>query len=259
MRASIFAGTLAHQKAHVEPMAEGFRRHGVEVEVFTGEPTGDVIVVWGWRLGRRHLGGRPVLVMERGYVGDRFAWTSLGFDGLNGRARFPKAQDNGDRWMRLHGDRMRPWRRSGGYVLIMGQVAGDMSLAHVGGNLARWYEAQAAIYGDEARFRPHPDAARRGGAAGPRGVPVIRGDLQAALDGARLVVTFNSNSGVDAVLAGVPTIATDEGSMAWTVSARAEPAEAPNRGAWAADLAWAQWREDEIRMGDAWAALAAIA
>ena len=31
--------------------------------------------------------------MERAYISDRFTWTSLGFDGLNGRAKFPQIND----------------------------------------------------------------------------------------------------------------------------------------------------------------------
>ncbi len=56
-----------------------------------------------------------------------------------------------------------------------------------------------------------------------------------ALAGARAVITFNSNTGVEAVLAGKPTVAIDEGSMAWPVTAHEiiDYPKEPNRLTWA--------------------------
>lgn len=258
MKVSVYAGTLEHQKAHAGPMAEGLRRHGCDVEMFLdGEPTGDAVVVWGWRRGREHLGKRPVLVMERGYLGDRFRWCSLGWDGLNGRARFPDAQDAGERFARHFGALMQPWARREGYALIIGQVPGDMSLEPAGGRLGAWYRDVAGRLDGDVRYRPHPGVLQRGLDDEPPGVSMVGGTLADALAGARVVVTFNSNAGVEAVLAGVPTIATDQGSMAWPMTAHGldEPLVTPDRAAWAARLAWCQWNENEIRSGEAWEAV----
>jgi hypothetical protein len=68
--------------------------------------------------------------------------------------------------------------------------------------------------------------------------------------GAGLVVTFNSNTGVDAALFGRPVIAMDEGSMAWPVAGhQVTEIVMPDRSAWAARLAWCQWTMDEMRSG----------
>ena len=71
-----------------------------------------------------------------------------------------------------------------------------------------------------------------------------------------MVVTLNSNSGVDAALAGVPVIAFDEGSMAWPVAGH-KPQDAihpprPDRLRWAAELAWCQWTDREFETGECW-------
>jgi hypothetical protein len=75
------------------------------------------------------------------------------------------------------------------------------------------------------------------------GADTIKGGLSDALAGAELVVTYNSNTAVDALLAGKLIHAEDEGSMAWGWKDRAE---------WAARLAWRQFSMDEIRSGFAW-------
>ena len=74
--------------------------------------------------------------------------------------------------------------------------------------------------------------------------------LDEALDKAGLVVTYNSNSGVDAVLAGVPTYAADPGSMVWDVSSREFLPTTPDRAIWSQRMSFTQWLPDEIEKGD---------
>lgn len=213
----------------------------------------DVTVTWGVRGGRRGLmarqnsnGGRH-LVMERGYLGNREHWTSLGLDGLNGRAEFPMIDDP-SRFDEHFGHLLQSWKQGSGYALIMGQVKGDCSVLNV--DLDQWYrDARKRLEskGWEVRFRPHPLC--------------VVGDnrsLEEDLSGAELAVTFNSNSGVDAALAGVPVHAEDEGSMALPVASREYSVIRPNRSQWAARLAWYQWTMDEIARGEAWMRLREI-
>lgn len=189
--------------------------------------------------------------MERGYLGDRFAWTSLAWNGLNGLAEFPHVEATADRFEENF--TMQPWKTGGDYVLIMGQVPGDQSLR--GMDLMPWYgqvamNAQTA-YEMPVMFRQHPLSLPRGRQR-PRYTQPSVGSLQEALDGAAVVVTFNSNSAVDAVVAGVPSVALDRGSMAWDVSAhRLGDIRRPDREAWAHRLAWRQWIIGEIEDGTA--------
>lgn len=194
--------------------------------------------------------------MERGYLGDRFSWYSLGWNGLNGNAEFrtyPR-DDNGMRFHRNHGALMKPWRdgSQGRYVLLLGQVPGDAALR--GQDLLPWYRTAALnahnAYEMPVRFRNHPVAEQRGYRLNPSYTERIEGTLEEALAGAFVAVTYNSNSAVDAVLAGVPTVTVDRGSIAWDVCAHHVGSIArPDRGPWASRLAWKQWRLNEIAQG----------
>jgi hypothetical protein len=138
-------------------------------------------------------------------------------------------------------------------VLILGQVTGDASISGVV-NIWGWYQETAVALkkaGHEVRFRKHPKEPQR------RVLPTMKqvgGTLDEALAKAKWAVTFNSNSGVDAVLAGTPAVTINKGSMAWAVTGHkpTEPPPMPDRTAWAYRIAYCQWSLDEIRNGDAW-------
>lgn len=194
---------------------------------------------------------RSVLVMERGYIGDRFSWYSLGWNGLNGNATFPD-KDEPSRF-REHFS-MRPWKEGGDYVLLIGQVPGDMSIHAVAIN--HWYrrtaeEAKKAL-GLPVFFREHPVAVKRHLRVMVPKVEKIGGDLLGAFEGARCVVTYNSNTAVEAVLAGIPSVTADRGSMAWEVTSHDFNLVKPDREAWASRLAWCQWTLEEMANGTAW-------
>jgi hypothetical protein len=242
-----------------DAFAEGLRVHGIEPEFrHTGNiRASDLAVIWAHRhkalFQTQRQAGAHYLVMERGYVGDihaRRKWTSLGFDGLNGRAVFAKDMPS-DRWERNFPRTMKPWQ-DGRYAVVMGQVRGDASIEGV--NITTWYEEAAANlkadWGIPVKFRPHPNDA---GVFVPYGCEVDTGSLEDCLSGASVVATFNSTSGVQSVLSGVPTIARDRGSMAWAVSARDyDHRFTPDRDQWAADLAYTSWTVEEMASGLAW-------
>jgi len=244
-----------HGRRWCDAFIAGAKRHGLEEKQFP-----DLLVTWGVRqqesIAAQIARGGDVCVLECGYLGDRLKNTSVSFGGeLNGRARFPQAQDNGERFAKDFA--FAPWSHRDGFTLILGQVPGDMSLAPVNGDLTEWCEQAAQMPG--AVFRPHPKAPDTPCPSGAH--PIGKGTLAQCLAEARVAVTFNSNAGVDAVLAGVPTIATDCGSMAWPVTSHdfGAPLVRPNRAKWAARLAWCQWTIDEMASGYAWEFLKAIA
>lgn len=196
---------------------------------------------WGWRTGQKwHRLGFDVLVLERGYIGDRFAWTSLAWNGLNGRGEAPVIDDGGARFRQYHGH-LKEWNAEGDYVLICGQVPGDASLQGV--DLNPWYKSKVEEYtGERIVFRPHPSGASQGAVQELLGCEKSSGSLEDDLAGAKLVVTYNSNAGVDAMLAGKPATCENEGSMIWGV----HPMDRQN---WANRLAWRQWLIEEIESG----------
>ena len=243
----------------------GLRAHGIEPEERKSGNwrASDLAVVWGHRDHALHeiqraTGGR-YLVLERAYIGDiheRRRWCSIGYDGLNGRADFCNADSPPDRWEKYFSDVMKPWQQGiGDYALVMGQVPGDSSIEGI--NIDDWYaEAAASLKGDWAypvMFRPHPVAVERNQVSDVYGTTLSVGSLADALAGAACVATWNSNTAVDAVLAGIPTIACDKGSMAWDVAAQDwDHCAQPDRNQWVANLAYTSWLEKEIADGSAW-------
>lgn len=246
------------QNAFFAKVTKGLRAHGVRViHNLHGEKPNSV-AVWGWKTGKHYRDkGHNVLVFERAYLGDRYYWTSIAWNGLNGHGNFCIDRQYGpERYETNYPGSAKIWQTGGENIIIMGQVRGDASLQ--GRNLNGFYEEIAdklqkyhrkAVY-----FRPHPLASRRGAPFSPSGVPVLRGDLKEALANAYLVAAFNSNSIVDAVLSGIPAVCFDQGCMAWEVTAHAceEPPLHVYRGDWLHNLAWKQWTPDEIENGAYW-------
>lgn len=259
MKAVIVVNARAdHQQVFGGAFAEGLRRHGWQAELSTVYRPADMVVFWGVRKQdciaqqRRH---GEVCVLERGYVGDRFQWTSVSFGGrLNGNAEFRGQINDPSRWEKHFAGLMKPWRRQDGYALIMGQVLSDMSMRGLA-PLKVWAQAADALRssGWDVLFRPHPKDRRQ---TRLRGVSTALGSMDTALGGAALVVTINSNAGVDAVLAGVPSVTLDEGAMAWPVTSHeVGDLVMPDRSAWAHALAWKQWLPEEMASGACWEAI----
>lgn len=256
-----------HQEDAARALLAGLWRHGEDADISyqAHGQRGDILVCWGWRKGqslRQAFPGRRVLVIEHGFVGDRWHWLSLGWDGLNGNARFPLIDDGGGRWRQHFPNALRPVQAGGRYHLLLGQVRGDMSLESAG-NFERWYRDAYCIisanHGFPVHFRPHPlDIKRYGAERACMGLPHVQaGSLQDALQGAASAWAFNSNSLVDAALAGVPVYAFSKGAMVWPISGLDWlPALDPDqRERWAHRLAWCQWTHDEMRSGAAWEAV----
>lgn len=243
----------AHQLSHQAAMVEGLRKIGIEaIESFSAQSVNTKhVACWGWRLGKSlRERGHEVLVMERGYIGDRFKYTSLGWNGLNGHATFPEYPDDGGERFREHGGIIEPIK-SGKYALILGQVRNDASLQ--GKDISSWYSAvakQISAMGIPVYFRPHPEGKRRGGYSHITGVKNLSGDLHDALAGAKFTVAFNSNSCLDSVLYGVPCYAGDRGTMAYDLCMKdLSIPEIPDREKIAHSIAWKQWTIEEISSG----------
>ncbi len=244
----------------LDAFTAGLHKHRVKVEQRQAGDwrQSDLAVVWAHRDKALHDlqrdAGLHYLVLERGYIGDieaRRRWTSIGYDGLNGRADFCNQDVGANRWEKHFPDVMQPWKDGGDYALLMGQVRGDASLA--GKDIQGWYADMARRLGDlgwTVMFRPHPNDST----AAPDGAYALVGSLSGALGGAALCVTWNSTSGVGAALSGVPVVAMDKGSMAWGVASHDlnEALVTPDRKPWAEKLAFTMWNDDEISGGDAW-------
>lgn len=246
-----------HQVNWGGSFALGLRRHGWHVDIAGEYRAADLLVMWGVRrrdiLDRARADGATICILERGYIGNRFDWSSVAFGGgLNGRGIFHGPFSDGRRWEKHFGHSMKPWRDSErGDVLIMEQIPNDQAV--LGHNLRGFYRRATQTFADQGftvRRRPHPNMSPAHGMAA---IELARRSLEMDLSLACMAVTYNSNSGVDAVLAGVPTIAVDVGSMAWAVAGHdfTIPPK-PDRVPWARALAWKQFRIEEMISGFCW-------
>lgn len=253
---------------YLDAFCAGMKRHDVKLEIcsFPEHLVCDVAVCWNHRNKKlfdlQKRSGGHYLVMERGFIGDRTRWTSIGYDGLNGRADFVVKGMPGDRFKRHFSRLMQPWKQGGRYVLVNAQCQGDASVTPYV-NFKKWAfktveKCHARFPGKEVIWRPHPVEVERACAYDVPGARTSTGKTLAEdMAGACAVITFNSNSGVDAAMAGVPTFALDEGSMARPVAAHNlddDPIR-PNRRHWAWDLAYKQWTMEDLTAGVPWSYL----
>lgn len=270
MKVAIYVNNARHQREHAAAMREGMARHGIRVELHPAAlpTTADFHVVWGWKRPRiiaaAKATGSPILVMERGHLPDRMAWTSCGWDGLGARGRYPTVEDGGERFRRHWGHLMQPWRPTpDGHVLLLGQVPGDAALYGLRGDFNDWSQRisndlHAAGWGHIV-FRPHPLTVKTNAVRTPNGaVRSENSHLADDLGGAAFAVGYNSTALVETVMAGIPSVAMDPvGAMAGSVCMheiprRGETLACPDRERWASWLAWCQWSMDEIRSGECW-------
>jgi len=196
--------------------------------------------------------GKDVVILETGYInrGDgpdnHYA---VGLNGLNGRADFKNKASPPDRVTAT----LKDWRE-GHHIVLCGQVPWDASVDFT--DHKAWLElAVRNIHLRTDRpviFRPHPKCKLQP----MQGTIYSTRPLEVDLKDAHACVTFNSNSGVEAALAGVPVFAFDEGSMVWDIANKSfdliETPQRPDRSQWLADLSYCQWTCAELREGKAW-------
>lgn len=219
---------------------------------------------------QRYLGKRT-LVLTKGFV-NRDEYYAVGWGGKKGWADFCNLNSPPDRAEKL-GVVPGPWDPEGENYLIVGQVPWGADTQHVQFFewVARMLVRLRAITDVPIAFRPHPgmqgDASELYDEMRKHGVDIDTsfGPAEEAITKAKVVITFNSNMGVDALLAGKPVLSFDKGSMVYNASKHhveylLDPGlivAGLDRDTWLNDLAYAQWTRDEIERGEAWAHVAA--
>jgi hypothetical protein len=181
----------------------------------------------------------------------------VGWGGLNGRADYCNRRMPSDRWKKLQVS-VAPWRTAGEHIVLCGQVPWDASVQHTD-HIAWCRETAIQLRSLTKRrviFRPHP-MYNRVVPMEDTGVELSsNADLIDDLQNAWAVVTFNSNAGVEATIAGIPAFAFDPGAMGYTIMNQSldliERPAMPKRGQWLSNLAYTQWTLEEIAQGLAW-------
>jgi hypothetical protein len=205
----------------------------------------DIGIAWGWKHPDVLKCKKDVLVLERGYIGDRHQWTSVGFNGINRMGDFIKRDMPGDRWNRHFGEMAEWGNKEDGYFLITGQNLKDANTSGI-----RLKEEYTKLYNICSKqrptlFRPHPG--RMGVGAIPDNATVTQGDYMEELKGAYCVVSFSSNSMVDAILAGIPVVSLDKRSMVYDITGHTiDDIRRPERLQWAYNIMYRQWLLEEI-------------
>lgn len=255
MLRALYEGCPAEKK-----FIEGFKYEPSEIAVIFGVHKSKIKKSWprGKVFRQQREKNLDVIVLETGYInrgdGENHHY-AVGFNGLNGRADFRNKNMGPERFEALKVD-LRPYSH-GENIIVCGQVPWDASVDHTDHKawiLETVHRLKLATT-RQVIFRPHPLA----------NLPKISGcgysiaPLSEDLKNAHCVVTFNSNSGVEALLHGKPVFAFDEGSMVWELANRDLDAvnapNYPNRQQWARNLAFAQWTPEEMREGRAWSHL----
>jgi len=252
-----------HQRTPAQRFCVGLRRHGYNVKVshLDDVKPADLAVFWGLNRSAeirqvQEENNAPWLIMEHGYIGNRNVWTSLGYNGLNGRGEFLNKNSPPDRWNKHFNGRLKPWHK-GKYVLLAGQVPGDASIRHVSFTYQGLVNKIKKHTKLPIHFRKHPHPKSMNRVVTPNGcIDSPHKTLEKALRGAHVCVTVNSNTGVEAILAGTPVINIDCGSMVWDLAQHdyklIETPPHPEREQWAYNIAYAQWLPNEIEDGTAW-------
>lgn len=236
----------------------------------------DIAVVFGWYkyaykptmakkpIIERQLakGPKHLIVIESGFY-YRGVLYQIGWDGFAGMADFCNANSPGDRALRP--PILAPWKHHKGRdVVICGQVLRDTQVQDV--DHAQWCRDQVTLFNQAIKdfkgknrlfFRPHPreyvDA---------YGVDSKYHDTRKifrSLKRAKLVVTYNSTSCIDALAAGVKTIAHHHSSIlsqAGDWPGDDEDAGLPVLYEWRQqffnNLGYAMWNLDEMAKGKPW-------
>jgi hypothetical protein len=253
-----------HQVDTAKQFINGLKRHDVSAELkigFSADSTSDLTVVWGMRGAKIVRPNKDFLLMERSYFEDRFKWISLGYNDLNNRGEFYNTNMPSDRWNKHFNDgRMKEWNPIGDHVLLTLQIRGDNSLNHVNVNYQQIVNEIRKNTDLPIYVRDHPHRKNTWGKLNGVHYADTNIPIAEAIRKAKVVVTINSNSGVDAILEGTPVLNIDHGSMVWDLAmqndfSNIDTPPIPNREQWAYDTSYCQWLPSEIENGDAWAHL----
>ena len=210
--------------------------------------------------------GKQVVILETGYInrGDGGEhYYAAGLNGLNGWGDFRNEDSPDDRWLDLDIELKAPSAAAGlGAIILCGQIPWDASVQDT--DHPEWLveTARDILQRTDRRlvFRPHPKCPIR---AFPHVLyallPPSKRTLADDLPHTGTIVTYNSNSGVEALISGVPTICLGEGDMVGKAAYRSldhlDTKALPPREQWLNDLAYAQWNLTEMAEGKTWAHL----
>lgn len=210
----------------------------------------DVVVVFGlqwkgaWVLRDYQAAGIPVVVVDYGYckrTNHIFDWKSGHWQvSLGGLNNVPVGDFPSDRWDALGIEIKERGGNPDGYTLICTQTTGDASHGCDEQGIQQWVNEQFQKW-PKPILRPHPLQEHL-----TYDKPTLPGSLKNALEDARRVVVMNSNTGHEALIAGVPVTSTMPAAYSELTG---ELPSMETRLRYFHRLAYGQWTWDEMRQG----------
>ena len=257
-----------HHIQCVSNMVEGIKKHGnylFHEYTYKNPPKGkyDLSVSWGIRNGvALNNYSKYNIIIENAPLnniqGANKEWVSCGWNGLMGHADFCNENSSNDRWKKHFDDGRLLNYSDGDYILIPLQIKTDMSIAGKGYSYQTIVNEIRKFTDLPIKIKQHPTADDGWGKFLGKNISYIDRfmPIKDAIKGAKVVVTINSNAGVDAVLGGKPVIAIDKGSMAYDIAqhdfTNLHVPKWPDRTQWCNNIAYAQWSPKEVKGGEAW-------
>ena len=211
--------------------------------------------------------GKPLVVIETPLLGrtitDNHEYHRVGLNHfMRGLADFKNENSPSDRFKEL-GLKIKPWRKKGDHILIVGQNMYDASLFGID---FEWWVKNTIQHlrrhtDRPIVFRDHPENRDQM----KNLVDTYKwcnvsysneGTINDDLKNAHCTVSYTSGSSIDSLLAGVPVIPCSECNFVWPISShQLSDIENPKLGERTQlfyDLAYAQWSVEEIRQGKPW-------
>lgn len=182
---------------------------------------------------------------------DRYVSIGLG-NGVKTELNYFNQNSPADRWEKL-GIELKHWRTAG-YILILGQNYRGLSVD--GFNYESWITGlikQLRFWGYKPILRPHPAQS-----SWPSGIEISKGTLEEDLAGARLTISYSTNSAIDGLIQGIPALVANPKSFLYkgynkiNIENIEQPPIIEDREQIFHDLAYAQWHLNELRNGTFW-------
>ena len=242
--------------------------------------------------------GRDLLILERAWLKDRDGYHALTWNGFGGHGQRLSENCPSDRWEKLELE-FEPWRTEGKHILLCAQVPWDAQVdgskkdplaegVPIGDHVGWISKTIRRIRERTDRpivLRFHPKVVRMGirkhfpidklkdmvdRISEPKSTRAtqlskhdhqqIRSSLHKDLKNCWAMVAYNSNSGVDAVLKGIPVFLSEKCGRSYPFANKdlddINDPVMPDRRQWAQNLAYDQWNNAELTSGEAWCHIA---
>lgn len=261
--------------ALMQASVQGARHIGINAQMrsvseFHGKIDADIAVIYGLRaqlksvLETYAVNKKQCLFIDLGYFGRVDGGKLSGYHRVSVNTLFPTFLFNREIELptarkQLFNLRPKPARIGGKYILLAGMSAKS---AWVNGLAAEQYEREIIVQLKQVSdlpivYRPKPTWTDARPLPGALYSPPQQ-DLTDILRDAALVVSHHSNTGIDAILQGVPTL-TSVACPPWYLSAKTveeletfEPPSQDQRDLWLDRVVYSQWSVEEIGNGTMW-------